>query len=76
MDNVRAILKLWPRLQDVADDANVGLEAVKQWHKRGRIPLSRWSLLVCGAEKRGIKKVTLNFLASTFSQKYNGFLHE
>jgi hypothetical protein len=68
MKDVRHVLKLWPSLQDVADDASVGIEAVKQWPKRGYIPSGRWSLLAKGAKQRGIKGITVEFLASKFSQ--------
>ena len=65
----REVCELWPSLEALADDTGASLFAVRKWHHRGRLPSEWWGALVSAAEARGIKRVTLQALASMHARR-------
>jgi hypothetical protein len=56
------ILRIWPRLSDLAADLNKPYQTVAAWKQRGRIPADHDLDLIAAARKRG-HELTLEQLA-------------
>lgn len=54
MQQIADILAQWPSLAELAADLNVPYDTAKSWRRRGRVPASRWSLLIEKGRTRGI----------------------
>lgn len=63
MKDVHEVLKNWPNFDVIASDCDTSKDNVWQWVKRGFIPPTHLTSLVSSAKKRGIKKISYEFLA-------------
>ncbi len=52
--DIRALLKTWPRLADVASELGVKHSRVEKWHQVNRIPLGKQLALLRRAQERGV----------------------
>lgn len=63
------IIGLWPSAEALADDIGESGVTVRAWRNRGSIPSSRWLDIVAAAERRGLRGVSLEVLASVAAAK-------
>jgi hypothetical protein len=63
MPNTFPIAKLWPSLDEFAEDIGVRLSTVRVWRCRNAIPSSYWFVVEAKARERRIKGATCNDLA-------------
>lgn len=64
MDSFRSIIDKWPSLPAFAADLDVIYVTAQAMKRRDSVSAEHWPALVAAAERRGIKGVTLEALAS------------
>ena len=57
-----AIIRLWPRYGDLADDLGVEYQTVANWVRRSSIPHWYWEPIERSARKRDIAGITYDYL--------------
>jgi hypothetical protein len=56
------LIKLWPRMIDLANDCGLSWQAVASWRRRSSVPQVHWEAIERSAIKRNIHGITYDYL--------------